>query len=1302
MESTTLKVRLGGRDIYLACRRRECFCLGSAEDCKLSIDGEGIAPEHCEIERGDGFSFVVRSVEGETLTVTGVDPLFPDVAPRRVLLGRGYADEAEVESPFVLEIGFFELEASLVEDSEAEGFEELGRNQDDDSPPNLVIYQKRKKKFSEAGLQHSVLSPALPPGDSLPEELRMQPPPETTVLPNVCSASSRSLTRRAGAVAFACAIPALRFGFPAAMATRPGAVGEATVWPDSGVKLISLSRHHEKRAAHTNVTHLSEVPSGLFLFAVILIGLFAASGYGWFEWRKFTLPKNPALLRAKIAKGDTFAMATLGLSLIRGEWGVELNTTEGIGLIEDSASTGDPFGLLALGYVQSEGYQTSTGENIEGEHSRGVSAWSHAFQSGLEDRLGEVSDSRWWTLAGCAGLAVPGQDAEKSRGWLLRADRRRYPEAAATLASYSSNEADSAEWLRRTEENSRVAARLGSVFARRILGELHRSESFAEGDPYFGADEIERAADAGEPKAQLLWAELLDERGDGKAAFQWFERAAEAGFLPAKVEVARRYLTGLGVSAQPHRALLLAEEAGAAGEVAAFRVLAKAHAEGIGVDQDTERAIRLLTEPSDRGDIGATADLGRILADSGRGNEAVAPLRRAAEAGDLDSAIELGRILSMVVGDASHAEAVIWLEKALAGGRAEAAIHLAEALDHPDRSHRDPSRVVLLLESLADGGDHLCGLRLSRYLLEGRGCELNPTKAFLLVKKAADAGEKSAFFPLGELYENGAGNIAPSPAAALVAYRKAIDSSDERVFQRFPGLLDAPAVVASFMKSWESVNHNDTILFLADSVDSYFHLEKPDAARIASLESGFRQLWKRREVKTGSAETISLEALDHIRLEIPFEFTLAREKWKVGGNGRAKVDLRLMAGGEWRIFRFTENIKEWGFDPGRPSFDVGQDSVANSRGVFPALTPDEATYDITNFPLGLVDQVKAAPFADKFSRRLALLPTSIGEDVIIFSRLNTGGEVILPVSHFDADVIERIESLSDLQSFTFYEELFNQLLQEPNRADPAAAALLESAKGGDHEAAAILGEHFYDGLGSFPVNRVEALKWFVQSARAQNPLGRLWIAVMTDRGEISASSPVKDLYRNVLPDLAPIIARSEAKAPYWRATGECFAGGEEVSLAERQPRELLERASQRGDLRAKLLLGETFLESNPIEGIRYLRNASDGGCATASTRLASYYLGPGNDARLVPDLLRAAARKNDIEAQILLGLHLAPTEPAESAFWLNLGLHHSIQFAVKDLEVRARRAVRELKPTVGEDHFRRAANFLAKKKKSLR
>lgn len=323
---------------------------------------------------------------------------------------------------------------------------------------------------------------------------------------------------------------------------------------------------------------------------------------------------------------------------------------------------------------------------------------------------------------------------------------------------------------------------------------------------------------------------------------------------------------------------------------------------------------------------------------------------------------------------------------------------------------------------------------------------------------------------------------------------------------------------------------------------------------------------------------------------------------------------------------------------------------------------------------------------------------------------DAGGKVWeVPLATLSAESRKRIETerlSKNLYSaeppsniLSTYNQLFGQIIWDPDLADPIAVRLMASANAGDHEAEALVGEAFYDGIGAFPVNRVEALKWFIRSAKGQNALGKLWIAVMTQNGEISASEPSQSLFQKALPDLVQIIAHQNPIAPYWRATAECYAGGQGIALSERQPRELLEKAIARNDTRARLLRGNMLLQSHGSVGASYLRSASDARCATASTSLAKYYLGRSSEPERAASLLLTAAFKNDIEAQLLLGSCLANgvgtrNDPVEAAFWLETGLINSIRLASRHLESQARESMRNLRSNIGDDNFRWASDFL--------
>jgi TPR repeat protein len=639
------------------------------------------------------------------------------------------------------------------------------------------------------------------------------------------------------------------------------------------------------------------------------------------------------------------------------------------------------------------------------------------------------------------------------------------------------------------------------------------------------------------------------------------------------------------------------------------------------------------------------------------------------------------------------------LEKVVAEGAGdassiEAIALLVEHLDSPDRLLRNPERVVQLLQPRAQSGDHKSALRLCDYLIKGRAIAADPMRALDLAKKASVAGESQAFFILGELYEKGAGTQKPDLAAALREYQKALAAGDERIYERFPGLIECKQVASDFVASWAEPSVSDTIAYLADSVEYYFHLKNPDAALIGSLESGLRQLWPDRSLVLKTTQEVSLEGLDHIRLLLPYEFLFTLNDWWAGGEASAVVDLQQLADGSWVISSFKETVQKWTtLEPKRENFELGKNGLENSRTVYPVTLREDVTYDVAKLPDSQFLRVRNLPFSDKFGNRVPLLPVSVDEDIVVFARVTAGGEILLPSAHYDSKTLALFSTMVDEQSADIFKSFTDQLLSNHSK-DPTTLSLLAGANQGNPESQALVGESYYDGLGGFPVNRVAALEWFKKSAEGQNPLGHIWIALMSEKDGITVSGSASDIYNDAIPILSKLIANSVAQKHHFRAYVECSSSLYKYSLHASEQRELLERAISAGDLRAKLLLGESLLESNRPEGVGYLRDAANVGCATAGKILAKYYLERGKDPRLAIDLLRTAANKHEIEAQILLSKELAKTDPVEAALWLQLGLQNAVQFADKAREAQARDAIRATSSTIGEDNLRRAAKFL--------
>jgi TPR repeat protein len=1273
MNSTTLKIQVAGQDFFLACRRRERFCIGSAPDCKLSLDAEGIAAEHCEIERMDAERFFIRPLGGNAVTVNGE-----------------VAGVEAVASPFDLGLGPFTFSVEMVADEVAAGFEVAQIEEGGRRVPYLVRYKRSRGENEGAHTGGGIRQKSAAADSPRPSQHHHRP---------------RSA-----------AIPSIRFGSRArnrslkgTLATNVRSEGgdrstkesEARVTPSfQSIPFPSTSRGY--RSPPRPPSELRKASVGLVATFIVLLAVLGAGGVGWFAWRAYIVPQRPDLLMFKANEGDVTALATLGLSHLRGEWGANFDFPKGRAMIEKAAEEGDPCGLLGAGLLSNDGLSLKGAPENLNEAALGF--WRRALEAGALKVAAERNDARWISLAAFAEWKVTGTIANETLALLDSAIEAGYPNGALVRAEIEDAPEKKEPWLSLADDFAQKAGKRGSVHAIAITGHLHTAAVFPEADPRFGREQLAKAAEAGDPIASYQLAGLLVEERDAKEAFLLASFASDAGLVHAKALLGEFYMTGSGVAPDPVKGYALGEEAAAAGSVKGMAVIARSYGSGSGTRRDPDQAIRIWRRLIEAGRVEFSAELGNFLANEGRKPEAIEPLRSAATSGDAEAALLLGRILAENHTDEIlHLEAVKWLEMAVKAEVTNAAVALASVIDDPAREKRDPEGAFKLLRRLTDDGDMKSAIRLADYYVEGRGVAKDATKALLLLQRAAEEGESMAHFPLGRLFERGTESISASPVRAFECYAKAMEAGDDRLSSRFPSLVSGGEVVRKFVKSWESEDLRDTIGHLAPEVSEYFHLVRPDAVQIASIERGFRQTWPSRIVETDEIEAVNLVAIDRIEFRVPYRIQFSRANWAVSANALATVEIVTTEAGIPQIAGFQEKVNEWILEPGPDRFEPPLSDVVSTRGIFPAIPLSESEFDVANLPRKSLDWVKAQPFADKFGKRHARLPISIAADVVTFVRLPEGGEMLLPVSHFEESVLTNIQHVADGQSLEEFDEWSRALITGPDLSDPATAAILRAAESGDHQAEARVGEAYYDGLGTFPMNRPEALKWFIRSARAKHRLGVAWIAVMTRSGEIQSTKTAADQLEEASFEFATAISQPGANAFDWRCTAEWFAEQQGLDFGDRQPRELLERAIELGDDRALILLGSHQLQSTPIDGTRLLRYAADRRCATASTMLAKYYLGRGNDPRLVPALLRLAANKGDTEAQLLLGEFLANggtgiAQPLEAAFWLEFALQNAVALAEKTREVEVRAAIRTLADRIDEDHYRRVRNYLAKRK----
>lgn len=105
---------------------------------------------------------------------------------------------------------------------------------------------------------------------------------------------------------------------------------------------------------------------------------------------------------------------------------------------------------------------------------------------------------------------------------------------------------------------------------------------------------------------------------DGKpnfaAAAEWYRRAANHGYAPAKVALGYLYQTGRGVPQDPSAAYKLYEEAARAGDLSGAFYLALAYSGGIGVNSDKQEAAFWLAKAAEGGDQTSQIMLALLLA----------------------------------------------------------------------------------------------------------------------------------------------------------------------------------------------------------------------------------------------------------------------------------------------------------------------------------------------------------------------------------------------------------------------------------------------------------------------------------------------------------------------------------------------------------------------------------------------------------------------------------------------------------------------------------------------------------------
>ena len=474
------------------------------------------------------------------------------------------------------------------------------------------------------------------------------------------------------------------------------------------------------------------------------------------RWARFGAPRtapdagnggehDELRLRREAVDGSGDALGRLGVQLLR-----RRRLTEGTLWFRRAVAAGE-----ATAWRRCADLLAEVGA---GEHLR---AWCREFaDAGSADAMLALAD-----------LHAADGDADGEVAWLARSLAAGRADRALRLGTLL-------EAAGRVQEALAAyvhAAEAGEVAADVRAGRLLRARDAAAAERH-----LRRGAEAGDLAGAHELALLLADVGRRDEAVALLRRTADLGFEPAALALGR-LLAATGEAAEAAEAetfLRIAAEAGVPGandeivDVLEARLAAadasgdagavareRAALDAFGGErawlalgqrawrrQRFDEAVAVLRKAADAGSLTAMITIGEVHTENDRLNEAYDWYLKAAQLGDADAMVRVGELL---FDWGQHDKAVVWLEQARTGGHPRAAEVLATRIDEAARraerlgEAETAQRFVTRLTAL----DTLPAFRL----LAGRAyAEHDDDRYERWLRKAADAGDPESMADLGK------------------------------------------------------------------------------------------------------------------------------------------------------------------------------------------------------------------------------------------------------------------------------------------------------------------------------------------------------------------------------------------------------------------------------------------------------------------------------------------------------------------------------------------------------------------------
>jgi TPR repeat protein len=300
--------------------------------------------------------------------------------------------------------------------------------------------------------------------------------------------------------------------------------------------------------------------------------------------------------------------------------------------------------------------------------------------------------------------------------------------------------------------------------------------AYLDGDTDEALSQMHVLADDGDVDALLFLAEDAQRRfglGDmTERATQYYTRAAQQGSSHAQRRLGDIYdqrAKDARDDVERQSFFQLAREwyrqASDQGNAQAALALARLVRIGLGGPADLAGALELYTLAAEAGQPGADRELGLLLLQQNRFDEAIVWILGAAEGGDPDAQAVLSELFLLGIAvEQSDASSLHWLEQAAAAGHNSAQRDLAVRYWSGVGVPQDRDRAFSLLQAAAEGGNVLAQIDLGWMHYRGLGIPLDYGLARQYFTAAAEAGSSEGQFRLAQMIQlaQGGDDLGPS------------------------------------------------------------------------------------------------------------------------------------------------------------------------------------------------------------------------------------------------------------------------------------------------------------------------------------------------------------------------------------------------------------------------------------------------------------------------------------------------------------------------------------------------------------